>query len=77
MAEHSIVEYIVDHSGHSCGYCHSSSSSYSHGLCWLPVCCFSVFLVCLVLVVASSITSNNITKAFNTDLLQLALFAVN
>jgi len=38
MVEHSIVEYIVDHSGHSCGYCHSSSSSYSHGLFVALVC---------------------------------------
>jgi len=33
MVEHSIVEFSMDHSGHRCGYCHSSSTSYSHGLC--------------------------------------------
>jgi len=32
MAEHSIVEFIADHSGSSCGYCGSSRKSYSHGL---------------------------------------------
>jgi len=43
MAEQSIVEYFTDDGGGSCGYCHSSSTSYSHGVfsgvnC---VCCFS------------------------------------
>jgi len=32
MAEQSIVEFFADHSGSSCGYCHSSAASYSHGV---------------------------------------------
>jgi len=34
MAERSIVAYSWDHSGHSCGYCHSATRSYSHGPCY-------------------------------------------
>lgn len=34
MGAHSIVEFSLDHNGYSCGYCHSSSTSYSHGLCY-------------------------------------------
>jgi len=53
MAEHSIVQFSTDHSGHSCGYCDSSSSSYSHGLSWVPICCCSRFhaswLICCLL----------------------------
>ena len=33
MADKSVVEYIMDTSGHSCGYCHSSNTKYRHGLC--------------------------------------------
>ena len=60
MAEHSIVEFSMDHSGHSCGYCHSSSSSYSHGLCWVPVSCSSISSMHVSLFLASLIASDNI-----------------
>jgi len=33
MTDKTVVEYTAGHEGYHCGYCHSSSTKYTHGLC--------------------------------------------